>query len=113
MWSKQRWKATLYQHTHLTSLSSYINFCDDFGEDQNDVDVDFDDVVDGDDNLESDGDDGHLYKHIWSTIYPITQESVDDDEPHQMTNLTMMMMMIPRRRVEGVNKPTWPICPLT
>ena len=26
--------------------------------------VDFDDVVDGDDNLESDGDDGHLYKHI-------------------------------------------------
>ena len=44
----------------------------DFGEDQNDVDVDFDDVVDGDDNLESDGDDGHLYKHIWSTICPIT-----------------------------------------
>ena len=109
MWSKQRWKATLYQHTHLTSLSSYINFCDDYGEGQNNVDVD----VGVDDDVDSDGDDGHLYKHIWSTIYPITQESVDDDEPHQMTNLTMMMMMIPRRRVEGVNKPTWPICPLT
>ena len=61
MWSKQRWKATLYQHTHLTSLSSYINFCDDYGEDQNNVDVDVgvdDDVdVDVDDDDDDDVDD--------------------------------------------------------